>query len=213
MRFHTIEIPIGSSMIGLAERADHPFQRYFCYWAAFNNIYTKIADRKGNTAQLNFDDNTGQPKVFNIWSYAFPSVRIPKEKELISGAITQINNQSKHELISHSITSFFVERLPHGVCSRFDNQGQFINGVLNVTKTIDQNHPIWSPINKSAYERYIAGDTSERDLLAEQIIFMLYTIRNNLVHGGKNPGEENDVSVVENALPLLEIVVRGFLRD
>jgi hypothetical protein len=32
-------------MLELAEQAQHPFQKYFCFWAAFNNIYTLIAKR------------------------------------------------------------------------------------------------------------------------------------------------------------------------
>jgi hypothetical protein len=59
----------------------------------------------------------------------------------------------------------------------------------------------------------MAGDQSGQGILAEQIVFMLYTVRNNLVHGSKNPGEENELTVVQNALPLLELVVRAFIRS
>jgi hypothetical protein len=41
---------------------------------------------------------------------------------------------------------------------------------------------------------------------------LLYTIRNNLVHGGKNPDEANDIEVVEKALPLLDMVVISFIH-
>jgi hypothetical protein len=85
--------------------------------------------------------------------------------------------------------------------------------VLNVTRTVNPQSPVWSPIDKQAYGRYIAGDHSDIKLLAEQIVFMLYTVRNNLVHGSKNPGEENDLAVVENALPLLELLVGAFIRS
>jgi len=42
---------------------------------------------------------------------------------------------------------------------------------------------------------------------------MLYVIRNNLVHGGKSPTEANEISVVKNAIPLLEIVVLSFIQE
>ena len=60
---------------------------------------------------------------------------------------------------------------------------------------------------------YLKGDRSEINILVEQIIMMLYTIRNNLVHGNKNPGEANDVEVVGYALPILEIVVTSFIYN
>ena len=213
MNFHAVEIPVASSMTSLARMAEHPFQKYFCYWAAFNNIYKQIAARQGNSVRLNMDNNTGLPKVVNIGSYTFPRVIVPREGDLIDNAINELTIEFRNELISHPNISFFVERLPRGVMSRYDNEGQFINGVLNVTKTIDQNYPVWSPIDKIAYDRYMKGDISEQNLLAKQIVFMLYVIRNNLVHGGKNPTEANDIYVVENAFPLLVHVVGSFFRD
>lgn len=212
MNFHQVEVPVACSMIELAERADHPFQRYFCFWAAFNNIYTLVAQRNGVTVQPKFDRN-GRRRTERKWTYIFPSVYTPKEHEQIIEAVNALDVRVKDALISHPNIRFFVERTPQGVTSNRDSRGQLINGVLNVTKTVNSQAPVWSPIDKQAYERYIAGDCSDIDLLAEQIIFMLYTIRNNLVHGSKNPGEENDMTVLRNALPLLELVVRGFIRS
>jgi hypothetical protein len=56
-------------------------------------------------------------------------------------------------------------------------------------------------------------DSEERDHLAEQILWMLYTIRNNLFHGGKDAHDATDCEVVEKALPLLSPIVSYFLRD
>jgi len=212
MIFHPFEVPLAYSMIELAECANHSFQRYFCYWAAFNNIYTLVAHRNGITVQLNFDHN-GQRRIERKWTYIFPSVITPKEHEQIIEAVNVLDIRVKDALISHPNTRFFVERTPQGVASNRDALGQLINGVLNVTRTVNSLSPVWSPIDIQAYEKHMAGDHSDIDLLTEQIIFMLYTIRNNLVHGSKNPGEENDLTVVQKALPLLELVVKAFIRS
>jgi hypothetical protein len=210
MHFHEIEIPIAISMIELAERVDHPFQRYFCYWAAFNNIYTLVAKRRGMMVGLELDRH-GQPKYETRWTYNFPKVKTPKEHEQLLETIQQLDSQTKNDLISHKNFHFFVYRIPKGVHSKNDSHGQEINGVLNVTRTVNPQSPVWSPIDRQAYERYITGDHSDQDILAEQLVFMLYTVRNNLLHGSKSPGEENDIDVVVNALPLLEFLVRAFL--
>lgn len=209
IKFLAIEVPIACSMIELAERADHPFQRYFCYWVAFNNIYTLAAQRQGNAARF-VVDKKGRARVEKKWTYDFPKVIIPKENEQISAAIQQLDAQTMHDLISHPNVKFFVERTPHGVNGNHDGLGQLINGVLNVSRTINPQSPVWSPIDKQAYERYIARDWSSQRLLTEQIVFLLYTVRNNLVHGSKSPDEANDTRVVEHAVPLLELIVRAF---
>ncbi len=211
MKFYEIEVPVSISMISLADGAKHPFQRYFCYWAAFNNIYTLVAERVGLRTILDLDSQ-GTVKTEQRWAYTFLKVRVPREHEQISQAIQQLDADTKHTLISHQNIRFFVERKPKGVNNKHDALGQEINGVLNVNRTVNPTSPVWSPINRQEYEKYIAGDHSGQDTLAEQIVFMLYAIRNNLLHGSKSPGEENDVRVVENALPLLELLVTAFIR-
>lgn len=209
MKFYREEIPIAISMIGLAQQANHPFQSYFVYWAAFNNIYVVIGNREGLTVCLDLDNNN--PKLDHRWGYTFPKVIVPKEYQKISKAIEKIDNSTKDMLIMHDSISFFIDRIPRGVDTNHDSRGQLINGVLNLTRTANSGFPVWSPINKSAYQNYLSGDLSVQDTLTEQIIFMLYTIRNNLVHGSKDMSDANDIQVVEKAIPLLEIVVRSFI--
>ena len=211
MRFTPAEIPVAISMIQLAEMTRHPFQRYLSFWAAFNNIYTQISQRQGLRAQAILDDN-GNPKTKEERGYTFPKVRIPGEIDQITEAIIQLSAGTKDAIIRHPNIHFFVDRTPAGVKSNTDSRDQVINGVLNITRTVNSQLPVWSPINKPAYESYLEGNPTNQEILAEQIIFMLYTIRNNLVHGSKNRNDANDVNVVERALPILETVVRSFIR-
>jgi hypothetical protein len=206
MRFHAIEVPVAISMMSLADRVDHAFQRFFCYWAAFNNIYTLVAERVGLRTSFELDRH-GRVKTEQRWTYTFPKVRVPREHEQISQAIQHLDPNTKQILASHPSVHFFVERQPQGVHNKHDTLGQEINGVLNVNRTVNPNSPIWSPINRQEYEKCVGGDFSGQEILTEQIVFMLYAIRNNLLHGSKSPGEENDMRVVENALPLLELLL------
>lgn len=211
MKFHPGEVPVAISMIELAEMAQHPFQQYFSLWAAFNTIYTLVAERQGVKVEEVLEED-GRPKTIMLWDYTFPRVRVPGERDQINEAITQLSDRTKDVIILHASTHFFVERVPRDVDGQFDSRGQRINGVLNISRTVSPELPVWSPINPDAYEQYLSGDFSQRDLLAEQIVFMLYTIRNNLVHGGKRMDDANDEQVVKMALPILEIVVKSFIR-
>ena len=214
VKFHKIEVPIAISMLELGQKATHPFQRYFCYWSAFNNIYTLIGQKSSGSnlvARPRLDKNTGAQKNQERWGFIFPSVILPSERELISEAINQLETKTKNTLITHENIDFFVNRIPKGAPGSNDAAGQLINGVLNITRTISPDMPVWSPINKQKYEKYLKENLSDQNELAEQIIFMLYTIRNNLVHGSKDQNEANDVEVVEMALPLLEVVVGSFI--
>ena len=42
----------------------------------------------------------------------------------------------------------------------------------------------------------------------EEVIELLYKIRNNLFHGNKSIQRERDVKVIENAVPVLKIIVK-----
>jgi hypothetical protein len=92
--------------------------------------------------------------------------------------------------------------------------GQRLNGVLNLRNTVDSNYPIWCPINIPAYQRYITGQpaSNDEDLLARQILILIYTIRNNTFHGGKRADDANDIEVVGRATPLLITILNHFIR-
>lgn len=216
------EIPIANSMIELAERADHLFQRYICYWVAFNNIYTLVSKRLAEelTIAAKYDlipklSRTGGEINYKIneWGYWFPEMKLTSERKQILATTNLMGEKTKNKIVFHRNISFFVDRIPKGVRSRSDSRGQLINGVLNITRTIESEYPVWSPIDTQVYQRVLKGDRSEIDILIDQIIMMLYTIRNNLVHGSKNPNEANDNQVVEMALPVLEIVVKSFIKN
>ncbi len=82
-----------------------------------------------------------------------------------------------------------------------------------MARTISEENPVWSPIDKEIYERYISGKRvteDEIDQLVNEIVNVLYTVRNNLFHGGKRMDDSNDVEVVKMAVPLLLVIVSAF---
>jgi hypothetical protein len=111
---------------------------------------------------------------------------------------------------------FFVHRTPYwsGLPVERDGSGQRLNGVLNVGYTTDSKHPVWSPIDAKLFEAYQKGirDGSTREPLARQILDVLYTVRNNTFHGGKRADDANDREVLQQALPLLKMIVDSFVH-
>jgi hypothetical protein len=216
---HQFEIPVAYSMVALAQKTSQvdpqPFQEILCYWSAFNNIYTTIAEHKGYFGRLRTQKN-GTIRARADGSVLIPEVEMSlRERDEIDLAYNEFNEALKHKLIAHPNSKFFVERVPkwHGAEVKFDGNGQRLNGVLNVRYTIDLKHPVWSPIDFSAYARYTQDKASSDDinLLAKQLVYLVYTVRNNTFHGGKRADDANDLQVIEKALPILRMIVESFM--
>ena len=193
----------------------HLFEQYFLFWTAFNNIYTTIAHRKGRRTQIKENDDGSIVTIAN-GNVNIPEVVIVSEGEKIGLAFQEFEEDLKHTLILHEGTKYFVRRITYwqGIPIEHDAFGQRVNGVINVNYTSDSQYPVWSPIDFQHYEEYLENPINEenRSFLASQIVDLLYAIRNNLVHGGKRFDDANDITVVENALPMLELIVTSFTR-
>jgi len=219
--FQRHELPLAYSMIAAAKRirprrdGQHPYEQYFLYWTAFNNIYTTIAHRAGCRTQLKENEDGSIVTIAN-GNVNIPEVVIVSEKEQIHLAINEFDDGLKDTLIHHEGTKYFVHRIPFwdGKPVEVDAFGQRVNGVINVDYTSDPQYPVWSPIDIQVYEEYLENPDNEknRDLLTRQIVDLLFTIRNNFMFGGKRFDDANDIKVVEHALPMLESIVNSFTR-
>ena len=214
MRLHRLDIPVAISFLQLARKTVQPFQEFICYWTAFNNIYAVIADMKGVRPTLQLGANN-QVRTGAANGVRIARVKVPTEKEQIGLAFDQFEDELKHSLIMHKAASFFVYRTPQwrGQDLKEDALGQRINGVLKVGRTVNAKYPSWSPIDTALYEKYMSGiqPAEARNALSKQILDVLYTVRNNLVHGSKAVDDANNRDVIENALPLLRMIVQSFL--
>ena len=222
INFQRYELPIAYSMIDSARRirprrdGSHPFQQYFLFWTAFNNIYTTIAHGKGLMIQLKENEDGSIVRIAN-GNVKIPEVITVSEREQIHLTLQEFDHDLKHTLILHQGTKYFADRIPfwQGKPIEYDALGQKINGVINVNHTVDSQNPVWSPIDCQHYEEYLEDPDNEenRNFLAGQIVDLLHTIRKNLMHGGKKKFDDaNDIKVVEHALPMLELIVTSFTR-
>jgi len=218
---HKYELPIAYSMIEIARRirprrdGSHLFQQYFLLWTAFNNIYTTIADKKGTRTQIKMNGDGSIVTIPN-GHVNIPKVIIVSEKEQIRLALQELDDDLKHTLVSHKGIEYFINRIPYwqGIQIEYDSFGQKVNGVLNINYTIDIQYPVWSPIDFKHYKEYLENpnDLENSNFLAGQIIDLLYTIRNNFMHGSKEFDDSNDIEVIDNALPMLELIVTYFIQ-
>jgi len=194
---------------------NHPFEQYFLLWTAFNNIYTTIAQRKGHRTKIKENEDGSIVTIAN-GNVNIPEVVLVSEREQILLAFQEFDDDLKHTLILHKGTGYFIGRIPswQGKKIEYDTFGQRVNGVINVNYTSDSQYPVWSPIDFQYYEEYLENpdNVENRDYLARQIVDLLYTIRINFMHGSKRFDDANDIAVVENALPMLELIVMSFTR-
>lgn len=216
MRLADYQAPVAHSMIKLLQnivlKQFEPFNKFIFYWTAFNNIYVTVAEMNGKKASLDYDN--GVPKTRSIGGLKISKVKTVQEKDQLMHIFSDFPKELKINLIMHESTKYFVYRTPSWNSKKIvrDAFGQKLNGVINVGYTVDSNYPVWSPINTDLYERYVSkhNDTS-MNLLAEQILWVLYTIRNNTFHGGKRFDDANDRYVVSKAVPLLEMIVMNYV--
>jgi hypothetical protein len=213
------EVPVAHSMVALARRpstfAFRAFQDFICYWTAFNNIYVTVAEQRGRRARLRYlDDGTIRTRL--VANVRIPEVMPISERQQLDLVLGEFGDDLKHGLIEHTSTRFFAYRTPRWRGHRIESNasGQRLNGVINVGYTVNTDYPVWSPIDTEQYESYMQGDKDieTRNALAKQILDLLYTVRNNALHGGKRADDANDHEVVERALPLLASVVEAFLH-
>lgn len=214
------DLPIADKMLDLVDKnyATHPFQKFMCFWIAFNNIYITNTYTLGESDQLKKNNNGEVIYRDDQFSrFKMPSILTRShEKDQIVQVTKETDVDFQRLLISDQHLLFFVNRHPlfNGKEIKNDYLGQEVNGVINIKKTINSDYPFWSPIDKKLYNKFNNNSIQQEEIevLVIQISLMLYTIRNNLFHGGKEPTDWNEIEVVENALPLLSKLVKYFIK-
>ena len=193
----------------------HPYQEYFYLWTAFNNIYSALASREGLETQLKLNAD-GSVVTYTNGNVKIPEVVEVDERDLVQAAARACDDEIKHHLVLHESTKFFVYRVPYwqGQKIEYDAFGQLVNGVVNVSCTTDSQYPVWSPVDVQYYEAYLdnPADETNRNFLVQQIVELLHTVHKNLMHSSKKFDDTNDIAVIKNALPLLELIVSSFTR-
>jgi hypothetical protein len=222
MYFFNHDVPVAFSMLRMLDHQPtvmgSPFDAFVCCWMAFSNIYTTAADRRGKGAALRFFGGAQQFK--SVAHVTMTKVDTIPEADQIAEAVAMFSDDLKHRIIHHPSVGFFVRRIPRfeGNPVEFDAKGERLNGVLNVGHTVSRDYPVWSPIDPNLYAAYL-GDNSDpakrdpanREPLVQQIVQILYTVRNNTFHGGNRDDDAHEIEVVTRAIPLLRMIVDSFL--
>jgi len=219
-KFTRADLPMAFTMIETSERIKprrdgrHSLEKFFLWWTAFRQIYATLAARQGLRTEL-LTGEDGAVLTEKNGSVRIPRVRPVDEREQIAAAWAEFDNELIQALIAHPSTAFFVERVPFwgGRKLEQDALGQCLNGVIDVNYTTQAEYPVWTPLNREAYQRWTAGEATSEDqaLLARQITDLLYTISRNLTHVGKQFDDGQDIAVYEHALPLLELIAGRFV--
>lgn len=85
-------------------------------------------------------------------------------------------------------------------------------GVYDIPESkLDPDHnPLYTLGYAHAWNEFQAGHI-HADVAIQHVVRMLYTIRCNLVHGGKTHSQANNREVVRNAIPLISQVIDGLI--
>lgn len=204
IKFDRIDAAVAHSMV---DHLDHPrrrpttpFPRYACCWMAFNNIYF-VAYRDYLAS--------GHPRPHNR-----PKNQLPQEKEHLDYIVTQFDDQLITRLLQSKTFQFFLNRRPEWHNGSVpDTNGVRPNGVTNIAKSIYTERPVISGIDRATYTKWIGPNRTSADgnSLAKELVFMLFTVRNNMFHGGKEMSNTNANTVLRRAYILLRMIVNSFL--
>jgi hypothetical protein len=199
----------------LLEAERQPVQSFVCAWAAFEVIYITLAAGAGLRPTFALRRN-GTMETRKEGKIKIAKTDVPSTREQIDVAFQHFGDELKHRLIVHPSTGFFVSRKPtwQGETVEMDGFGQRLNGVIDVSRTVDARYPVWSPISTRLYGHYVrrGGDEKTRDLLARQVIEVLCTVRHNLTQGGDRENQESGPDVLSKAVSLLDVVVRELVK-
>lgn len=207
------EIRVAESMRSAAHESRKCLWQFMSLWSAFNNCYTTLYERdNGPTFEFvpdrirkdgELEIPTPKPKARESDQLLYVVERLLEERALLT------------EMALMPETEFFLNRTPrwHGEEIPVDAKGQVLNGVLNVGRTTCREHPVWSPLARGWCEEVRDHGTDDAAYceFARQIVFLLYTVRNNLMHGGKNVDDRYDRRVVAKAVPLLEALLEWLM--
>ena len=209
----SVECPTAQAMLSLAlSLEDQPIQAYLCSWTAFESVARLIARQSGVKPQFNLRKN-GTLKMTEVGGFRMPKVTAPSPNDIFSSALGQLDTRVKHALLVHKSVGICAYRTPtfNNRVVKNDSRGQQLNGLIDVSRTLDSRYPIWCPITLSWYKAYLRGegDDDMRDNLVMQIVTILHTLRVNIFYDDGKNSQECGSNLVTCAQPLLNILING----
>ncbi|MBN1139278.1 MAG: hypothetical protein JXM73_22065 [Anaerolineae bacterium] len=214
MKLDRADIPVATILLHPDE--PHPAWAFIRHWAAFEVIYTALAARAGVRPSFALRQN-GTLETRKEGKIKVARTNVPSQRQQIDLAFEHMDAGLRHSLIVHPSTAFFAGRKPtwQGSVVESDGFGQRLNGVIDISQTVDARYPVWSPLSTPLYRQYTrqGGDGKTQAILARQILDLLCTIRHNLTQGGDRQDEESGTEVLSRALPWLQRIVSDLMIE
>lgn len=185
---------------------------YLCSWTALDSIIRLVSRQSGVKPQFILRKN-GTMKLIEVGDVKMPKINSPDKVLMLETAVNTLDAQVKHALITHRSVEFFANRTPtfgNRVVKK-NNRGQQLNGIIDISRTMDARYPIWCPITMSWYRAYMTGDGKNglKDKLALDIVFLLETLRENLLYSDGVNKQECGEHLVNCAQPLVNMLING----
>jgi hypothetical protein len=176
--------------------ADSPFTHFTLCWMAFNDIYGTITHQA--LAHL--------PNA---------SRQLRTERKQLDRVRPLFTQQLKLAILNDAAFRFFLNRTPkwNGQPVLPDANGITPNGVINLNESRYSINLVIAEINRATYRAWAATSQAGADceVLTDQIFQVLYIVRCNTFHGGKDTTDDNAIEVVNNAYVLIRKIVDSFL--
>lgn len=188
-------LPVASSILRWLKARDKGpefFAEYICHWIVFNNYYVTLFNEPRVGARKTLD------------GVANPYAGRPGcDGDEIYNAVSEFDKNLKIRIASTEETAWFATRTPIGDEEADPAQ----NGVRNMTR-----HGRYAKIDYPSFEQFTNRDNPSRDdpvvnRLTWDAVYVLYTVRNNIVHGRKRWNEHDNYPVVQAALSLLQKIL------
>lgn len=202
-----VDTSVDSWLYGM--RQQQGFGRFIFLWIAFNQLYNFHCYDLHPECKLNhkLDPDLGPredgstPKKDTLYCQNGQN-----EGRRAVCVVRFLPEEIREKILAREEIDFFLTREVHNPVT-----GKWIadhGGVLDIykTKTKSPTAPLYTLGFVSAMERYRAKKI-DSVVAIQHLAYLLYTVRCNLMHGGKTYDSQNNREVIENATPLLYKIV------
>ena len=224
--FESKQEDIINSWHNIAIKEKTPYVKFFANWISFNAISYALFHKKAVKEKIDFDNNRNLP---NIKSRLELEDLINLEKGEISKPNKNIKLKLKFpEALNLTINERFIEfHIFEEFKKEFKNKISFEEDdeyFVELKNSLKKENGRSYVIDMSRIDQYNSINDFDRmcenriikfceDSELSTIIDVLYQIRCNIFHGGKEPGDHHDDWIVKAANPVLNKIVSFFIYE
>ena len=225
--FYPKQFDIIKSWHNLSSREDYPYVKFFSNWISFNTACYALFYKDAIRERVDFDDTKKLPDVKS-------RLEIERSIEIEEGYISSTERNIKLKLkfpekINLTIKERFTENYIYDKFSdKFESEFVFEDNdeeLLSLKKALTKANGRIYVIDMSRYSsQYNQNNDIDKmssngvitlleDNSLKTIVKVLYQIRCNIFHGGKEPGDSDDDLIVKAANPILNRLVKSFIPN